>query len=105
MLLTGDFNGDGRDDVLIYATNGHSEIRYRQASDGRRLSPQSASNWSSEHHLLTNDFDGDGRTDVLIQSANDDVEIRYGQAADGLLFSPASTTRYNPGWRLHTGIR
>jgi len=55
--------------------------------------------------LLTNDFDGDGRTDILIQSANDDVEIRYGQATDGLLFSPASATRYNPGWRLHTGTR
>lgn|GEM_PF-1856611 len=69
LLLAGDFDGDGIDDVFLatgaawyYSSGGQAEWRYlNRASD-----PASA--------LLLGDFDGDGRTDVLaVHGPNIDV--------------------------------
>lgn len=73
----GDFNGDGRTDLLLQ-TKSAGNATYLMLADGQGgLEPEqvvtdafgmSEAAWSAEHRrLLTGDFDGDGRDDVLLQ--------------------------------------
>ncbi|MFI6056365.1 FG-GAP-like repeat-containing protein [Streptomyces violascens] len=64
-LTTGDFNGDGRDDVVI--TDGAGAlVRYGNGkgglSDGVSMWPDKS--WKSVQAILGGDFDGDGKTDL-----------------------------------------
>ncbi len=75
-LVVGDFNGDGRDDVLLQGAAGlASQIAFARA-DGR-LSQTDLSLPATlggldlsqaTHHLVVGDFNGDGRADVLLQA-------------------------------------
>ncbi|MFD9817532.1 FG-GAP-like repeat-containing protein [Streptomyces violascens] len=64
-LTTGDFNNDGRDDVVI--TNGNGALlRYGNSqgglTDGVSMWPDKS--WGSVQAILGGDFDGDGKVDL-----------------------------------------
>ncbi len=80
-LHIGDFNGDGRDDLLCHdVDSGYKWIDYANAS-GQFL----GTNWSrdanwchgEEQMLLVGDFNGDGRTDLFCNGGNAERWIDY----------------------------
>jgi hypothetical protein len=79
---TGDFNGDGRDDVLWRNDSGAVTNWLGQANGGfvgnfENAATHAATNW---HIAGTGDFNGDGRDDVLWRSDNGDITNWLGQA-------------------------
>ena len=70
MAGLGDFNGDGRDDVLLRRDDG---LWYYYPMDGRRILPGRGSanlTRKAEWRLAgVGDFDGDGRDDVLLRKS------------------------------------
>jgi hypothetical protein len=75
-LFTGDFTGDGRDDVLFYhAGDGHWWLASYSGGwfQWNRISvrPDFGDLTRSTIRLFTGDFTGDGRTDVLFYHASD----------------------------------
>jgi protein kinase-like protein/phospholipase A2-like protein/VCBS repeat protein len=69
-VLAGDFNGDGRTDVMQFdvAKKGTSQVGMRiGVSDGTKFNIASWGTWnaSSQMEVLAGDFNGDSRTDVL----------------------------------------
>lgn len=65
-LLTGDFDGDGRADILGVDDGVQSGV-WVGVSRGDRFETSLWANWDmwSTTHLLTGDFDDDGRTDLV----------------------------------------
>jgi beta-glucanase (GH16 family) len=100
--ITGDFNGDGYSDVLIYRTDGTVQIEYGQ-SGSFRDAPASHVTWNQGLKLIPGDFNGDGYTDVLVYGADGSEEIRYGQPTDGLRFAPQSQAQWSAGASLYAG--
>ena len=76
---TGDFNGDGRDDILWRHQSGQI-ANWLGLSDGGFLSNTSASAGTDWAIVGTGDFNGDGRDDILWRNANGDLTDWLGQA-------------------------
>jgi hypothetical protein len=84
--LAGDFNGDGRDDLLFYRSGGSPDaLRY---STGTGFESGPAISVSGVYDPLAADFNGDGKTDVFWYSP--------GTAADYLWYGRASGFRNAP---------
>jgi hypothetical protein len=84
-LFIGDFNADGRDDMLCHnKINGHKWIDYAD-SNGRFLGTNTHHNtaWCSSvgEELFVGDFDGDGRDDLLCHGAS--TGFKWVDYADG----------------------
>lgn len=77
-LFVGDFNGDGRDDLLCYANAGRKRIDFAD-SYGRfygtdfdtQAYPSAAQNWctNSGESIYVGDYNGDGKDDLLCHVA------------------------------------
>jgi hypothetical protein len=99
---TGDFNGDGRADVLWRNDDGTMRDWLGQA-DGSFVGNIAHFNYNPGlqwHVVGTGDFNGDGRTDILWQ--NDDGTMRdwLGQP-DGSFVGNIAHFDYNPGLQWH----
>ncbi len=76
IILVGDFDGDGRDELLLQPKSGASLQIFAPDTDGSFTAEKynwpvsyAGVDWSyATSHLLIGDFDGDGRDDVLLQS-------------------------------------
>ncbi|HEX9105404.1 MAG TPA: FG-GAP-like repeat-containing protein, partial [Polyangia bacterium] len=100
VMLTGDFDGNGKSDALFYY--GGDGNWWMGLSDGTNLAWHAAANLASlgnlvdgKHAFYTGDFDGNGKSDVLVYGSADG-SWRLG-LSDGtnLAWSVASTT---PGY-------
>lgn len=79
-MATGDFNGDGKTDVLLQGSTTDNEtlLLTAEGSGGfndkqtiTNLYGMSGSSWSAQYErLVTGDFNGDGKTDILLQGAS-----------------------------------
>jgi hypothetical protein len=83
---TGDFNGDGRDDILWRNDSGRVTDWLGQAGSGGFVSnfANADANAGTDWHIeSTGDFNGDGRSDVLWRNDNGDVTNWLGDASGG----------------------
>jgi len=81
IIETGDFNGDGKDDILWRADDGTVTDWLGQAnggiaSNGANFTMNASSDW---HIVGTGDFNADGKTDVLWQSDAGHFSDWFGQ--------------------------
>lgn len=102
IAVTGDFNGDGIDDVLLRNSNG--SITEWLGQTGGSFAWNSASTYalpSSWHIAGVGDFDGDARSDVLLVNDNGSVTNWLGQG-DGTFVSNHAVASYAlpSGWSV-----
>jgi len=85
IAATGDFNGDGRDDILFRNDNGAITSWLGTANGGWFDNYQNAgtSAPTSWHIVGTGDFNGDGRDDILLRNDNGAVTNWLGTANGG----------------------
>ena len=71
---TGDFNGDGRSDILLQSTNGSVAIWQMSGTSltSGAVVADPGPNWRA---IGTGDFDGDGHADILLQNKDGRVAI------------------------------
>ncbi|MEM9366814.1 MAG: FG-GAP-like repeat-containing protein, partial [Planctomycetota bacterium] len=93
-VLTGDFNGDGRDDIVVANDNGAVEVFLADAN-GNLQTPSSRNvgeiGWWTEP-LEVGDFNNDGRDDVIVGSSGDREFNLLLSNADGTLAAPVATS-------------
>jgi hypothetical protein len=102
---TGDFNGDGKDDVLVH--NDNSIIIYR--SNGSQLdlvfsavgSVPGSWNFKPNDQFYIGDFNGDGKAEVVVYNSKDWPVKYLGLLADDGANGLKAIARYDgsiPGW-------
>jgi hypothetical protein len=89
---TGDFNGDGRDDVL-WRNDGGTITNWLGQPGGGFIGNASLYTTipNSWHILGTGDFNGDGREDILLRNDNGSVTDWLGQPDGGFISNIANT--------------
>jgi FG-GAP-like repeat len=73
-LGTGDFNGDGRSDILLQNDSG--EVAIWELNGTSVIGGGSIANPGPSWHAVgTGDYNGDGRSDILWQNSSGDVAV------------------------------
>ncbi|MFC4511968.1 FG-GAP-like repeat-containing protein [Streptomyces ehimensis] len=86
LITTGDFNGDGRDDIAAIANNGAMQL-YRGNAAGRfdsGTSMWSDNTWDTYRAIMGGDFNRDGRSDIAAINGAGELYL-YPSKADGTL--------------------
>lgn len=69
ILRTGDFNGDGKADLILY--NSHNALAYFGSGNGDGTFSFQALYWSPHYDFVeTGDLNGDGKTDVVLYNSS-----------------------------------
>ena len=99
----GDFNGDGRDDILWRHNDGTVSNWLATVAGGFTANDANAArfaptNW---HVAGTGDFNGDGRDDVLWRNDNGQLSNWLGTASGGFTLNDSvALTMVDPAWRI-----
>ncbi|WP_427920838.1 FG-GAP-like repeat-containing protein [Streptomyces sp. cg40] len=85
-IATGDFTGDGRDDIAAVAADGALHL-YPGKPDGtfdqaRSMWPDKT--WGAMRLILGGDFNGDGKTDLAAVTTANDIRLYTGDGRGGL---------------------
>ena len=100
---TGDFNGDGRDDILWRNTNGTVSDWLGQSNGGFIANDVNAARFvpTSWSVVGTGDFNGDGRDDILWRNSNGQLSDWLGQANGGFVLNDAiALTQVDTAWSV-----
>jgi hypothetical protein len=95
---TGDFNGDGRVDILWRAADGTITDWLGQADGSFKFNPASYNSTvpASVHIVGIGDFNGDGRSDILWRTDDGTMTDWLGHSDGSFAFNPASYTTSVP---------
>src|SRR5207245_972421 len=105
--LTGDFNGDGRTDLLHLCCADYANVWLARATGGFTLSPfhpwtgygMQSGSW------LTGDFNGDGRTDLFHLCCANYANLWLAQANGGFSAGPSFQPWPGYGMQGDRGLR
>jgi len=102
VAATGDFNGDGRDDILWHSDDGTVREWLGQPSGGfvgniANVNVNTGRGW---HVVGTGDFTGDGLSDVLWQSDEGIVREWVGQPSGGFVGNADHVNLNLAGWHV-----
>ena len=88
---TGDFNGDGRDDILWRNDNGQVGDWLATSNGGFASNSASVAGVGNDWHIAgTGDFNGDGRDDILWRNDDGSFGDWLGQANGGFVYNAAA---------------
>jgi hypothetical protein len=98
--LVGDFNGDGRDDIVTFTRGDIGDV-YVALSDGSKFNGD-GKKWHEFFSIgnevpIVGDFNGDGRDDIATFTRGDTADV-YVALSDGTKFGASSV------WHNHFGI-
>jgi len=94
---TGDFNGDGIDDILWRAADGTMTDWLGQAGGSFAYNPASYTWIPTDWHIAgTGDFNGDGGSDILWRADDGTMTNWLGQPDGSFAYNPASYTTTVP---------
>ena len=98
----GDFNGDGRDDILWRNDDGAMTNWLGQANGGFANNPNASTSVSTSWSIAgTGDFNGDGRDDILWRNdTTGDMTNWLGQANGGFINNPNASTFVPTNWHI-----
>lgn len=78
-----DYDGDGRNDLLVVAADSDLKI-YPGDGTGRFRAPEIiTSAWGIHHHVTHADFNADGKADLLVARSNGELELYSGSGGRG----------------------
>jgi hypothetical protein len=99
---TGDFNGDGKDDILWRNDNGDITNWLGQSNGGFFGNTAGAYNNASNfwHIVGIGDFNGDGRDDILWRGDNNHITDWLGQPNGGFVGNTANDSDVSAGWHV-----
>ncbi|MEO7410339.1 MAG: FG-GAP-like repeat-containing protein [Sphingomicrobium sp.] len=100
---TGDFNGDGRDDILWRNTDGTVTDWLATAAGGFTANDANAARFvpTSWTVVGTGDFNGDGRDDILSRNSNGQLSDWLGQANGGFVLNDANALiNVDTSWKV-----
>ena len=104
-LLTGDWSGDGKPDILARASDGRL-LMYRGNGSGGFATGQAeqvGSGWGrSPRCLLPRDWDGDGKRDILARDGDGRLLMYRGNGAGGFVTGRAE--QIGTGWGPFTAL-
>ena len=97
---TGDFNGDGRSDVLLRHNNGWMTEWLGQTNGSFSDNGAVASNWTHPNWQVAGigDFNGDNRDDLLLRHSDGTIVEWLGQANGSFVANGAATSWLHPAW-------
>ena len=99
----GDFNGDGRDDVLWRNENSGDVVQWLGQLDGTFAANPSMSEWVHTDWRIagTGDFNGDGRDDVIWRHEFSGEMVQWlGQADGSFVDNHAAYNFVHPDWHI-----
>jgi hypothetical protein len=101
-VRSGDYNGDGRSDLLLRNSDGSVTEWLGRADGGYSWNPAATYALHQAWEVAgSSDFNGDGNDDLLLVHANGSVTNWLGQA-NGTFFSNHAAASYSlpPGWKV-----
>ena len=98
---TGDFNGDGRDDILWRNTDGSLTNWLGQANGSHANNASASTSVATSWHISgTGDFNGDGRDDILWRNDAGDLTNWLGQADGSFANNPNASVWVSNSWHI-----
>jgi hypothetical protein len=89
-VVGGDFNGDGRDDVLFYGAGGKSDSLWLGTATKSFVTGPKPTISGTFDFVVSGDFNGDGRDDVLLHGNGPAKDVlRLGTSTGALVGGPA----------------
>ncbi|SDM69736.1 Repeat domain-containing protein [Streptomyces sp. cf386] len=85
-IATGDFNGDGRDDIAAINADGALHL-YTGKADGtfdKARSMWHDKTWGTKRAIVGGDFDGDGKADLAAMASNGELHLYAGDGKGAL---------------------
>jgi len=104
-LLIGDFNGDGRDDIMCHDTKGSKwiSIADKNGAFTGGSSWHKQLGWCGSAELHLGDFNGDGHTDMLCHRPKDGYKWIAFATCDGTF--TGTNWHLNMKWCIHSGAK
>jgi len=102
-LFIGDFNGDGRDDLMCHDTSGKKYISHADQHGAFKGTSWSLSGWCGHNgaELYLGDFNGDSHTDMLCHDSSGSKWIAFA-SCDGV-YSGTNWKKLAMGWCSNSG--